>query len=84
MINHPPKPIDIEATEPAKELHIMAIPLLPHGTAPQKVWIIWPHDGGAPVLWTTPCPFPVDDGTVVEYQLPPAKKVRRPSPAQEG
>lgn len=39
------------------------------GEAPQKVWLIYPSDGSAPVLWTEPCPFPVgDEGEVVEYE----------------
>ena len=41
--------------------------LVPHGYAPAKIWLIFPYDGGAPVLWTEPCPFPVDGGTMIEY-----------------
>tara|TARA_B110000908_G_scaffold164460_1_gene212544 strand:+ start:5943 stop:6302 length:360 start_codon:yes stop_codon:yes gene_type:complete len=35
--------------------------------APEKVWDFWPHDGGNPVLWREPCPFPSDDAEVFEY-----------------
>lgn len=42
-------------------------------TFPEKVWLIWPDDGGAPVLWLKPCPFPVEDGQVTEYHLGRAK-----------
>ena len=38
------------------------------GEPPKSVWVIWPADGSAPVLWTEPCPFPVDDGEIVEYR----------------
>ena len=35
---------------------------------PEKGWVFYPHDGGTPVLWTEPCPFPhTDEATCVEY-----------------
>ena len=36
---------------------------------PKKIWDFWPYDGGAPVIWREPCPFPVDDADVFEYVL---------------
>ena len=27
-------------------------------TAPERIWDFWPLDGGEPVLWRKPCPFP--------------------------
>lgn len=35
----------------------------------KEIYLIWPQDGGAPVLWVDPIPFPVDDGTVETYIL---------------
>jgi hypothetical protein len=35
--------------------------------APEKIWDFWPIDGGEPVLWRSPCPFPADDACIVEY-----------------
>lgn len=36
---------------------------------PERLWDFWPHDGGAPVIWREPCPFPADDADVFEYVL---------------
>ena len=47
------------------------------GEAPSTVWVIYPSDGSEPVLWTSPCPFPVgDEGEIVEYErrVPQPKK----------
>jgi hypothetical protein len=37
---------------------------------PKKIWLIWSDNGipPEPVLWTEPCPFPIDDGDCIEYQ----------------
>lgn len=35
--------------------------------APERIWDFWPDDGGAPIVWRDPCPFPADDAEVVEY-----------------
>jgi hypothetical protein len=37
---------------------------------PKKIWLIWSDNGipSEPVLWTEPCPFPIDDGDCIEYQ----------------
>lgn len=35
--------------------------------APERIWDFWPHDGGSPVLWREPCPFPAEDAEVFEY-----------------
>lgn len=35
--------------------------------APERIWDFWPHDGGSPVVWREPCPFPADDADVFEY-----------------
>jgi len=35
--------------------------------APEQIWDFWPHDGGNPVVWREPCPFPADDADVFEY-----------------
>ncbi|MGE0319405.1 MAG: hypothetical protein AB7O94_16615 [Hyphomicrobiaceae bacterium] len=34
---------------------------------PERIWVIYPYNDGDPVVWLSPCPFPVDDGEVVEY-----------------
>jgi len=36
---------------------------------PERLWDFWPHNGGAPVIWREPCPFPADDADVFEYVL---------------
>lgn len=36
---------------------------------PRMIWDFWPHDGGPPVLWRKPCPFPADDADVFPYTL---------------
>jgi hypothetical protein len=36
-------------------------------STPERIWDIYPNDGEPPVLWRTPCPFPVDDGEIIEY-----------------
>jgi hypothetical protein len=33
----------------------------------KNLWVIWPDDGGSPVVWFEPCAFPVDDGEIVQY-----------------
>lgn len=35
--------------------------------APERIWDFWPHDGGSPVLWREPCPFPAEDAEVFKY-----------------
>jgi hypothetical protein len=35
--------------------------------ATETIWLFWPLDGGPPVLWLKPCPFPADDAEVIGY-----------------
>lgn len=35
--------------------------------APERIWDYWPLDGGDPVLWRRPPPFPHDGEEVFEY-----------------
>ena len=49
---------------------------------PKKIWLIYPSDtakdaGDPPTLWLEPCPFPIDDGEMFEYELsPPEPKIQ--------